>query len=302
MSTGWRERIRDRHREHSIAVLDEAGTGPETEADYLSELRRNRLDALRSLDPDAGLEEELRLRVLGEGLHGAVDFSWGGQLMKPLQDSVSAAADAVIELQLVGVSAGSTVMHVRPTPKPHPQPSDVLPAHVDATQADAAVRKLLAFTDALESGTDVGRFSKILAAADNLTEVLDRFDLALGLRWYSKDGLVVESRITREGREHAARLRSTQDLTEQVRISGSITELKASGMVKVKAGISRRSQAWEVRMTPEDLLGMRLVIGQNVSFVVTQRRKLDKIGRTHATVYEFVRMDADHMFLGDSED
>jgi hypothetical protein len=277
VSTDWRSRIRARHGRESASLLADLGPGPEDELQVLGDLRRYRLDAIREYDPAATLDEELRLRILGPEANGAVRFSWGSALMKPLEEGVSAASEQDIELELVGVSAGSTVMHVRPVAAA--RPTGALPTPVDATPADAAIRRLFALTDALEAEGDVRRYAGILEATDRLTEALDRFDLSVELRWY------------------AARLRRTQDATTDIPISGRITELRASGIVKVKSGVSKTSPAWEVRMTPEDLLAMRLVIGQNVSFVVTQRRKLDSIGRAHGTVYDFVRTEAAHPFL-----
>lgn len=286
MTTDWRERVRLKHRDRTSTVLAGLDQSPQTELEYETDLRRYRLDALRAYDPDAALGEELRLRVLGAEAHGTVRFTWGPALMKPVQETVSAAARGEVDLELLGVSQGSTVMHVRPVPVL--APADALPAPVDSSRADAAIRDVLAFTDALEHEEDVRPFQHILDAAARLTEVLDEYDLAVDLRWLAADGTARESRITNTGRQYAARLRRTRETTTRITVSGRITELRESGIVKIKAGPHKTSTAYEVRMASDDLMDMRLVIGQQVSFVVTERRQVDSFDRTHKHEYDFV--------------
>lgn len=289
MTSDWRMNLRRKHLEDTVTLLDELGNEPLSEDDYDSQSRQDRLEALRQFNPAATLEEELRLRILGDSAGGTMRFDWGSALMKPLQESVAAASAHPIDLELVGLSQGSTVMHVRPVAQTEDL-IDTLPTPVDGSVADNAVRRLMNLTDALENEADVRQHVNLLDAVDGLTEALDRFDLAMELRWFGPAGPVRKAAITSKGRAYAKRLRTTRTEDTEIPISGRITELRESGLVKVKMGLARNASAWEVKVGKDDLLAMRLVLGQDVSFIVRQSRMLDSVGRTRSTQHHFVRM------------
>lgn len=300
MSTSWRQRALERNREANRRFFAGEDDHPDSDS-YEEELRRFWLEAARHYDPSASLEEELTVRLKGESASaGALDFRVGDALLKPLRDGVSAAARKDIELELTGLSHGSTVLHVRP------KVSDSFVAegqeevaHVDSSSADPAIRDLLKLVDAAENEQDVRRWERMVPGLDGLVEALDKFDLSMEMRWRSLDGSVRSSHLSGRGKGYVRSLRALELHKSQTVVTGRITELREAGLVKIKTGSSRRSAAYEVRVDSESLIEMHLELGMMVSFVVQVVKKKDKIGRERSTEYRFLRIGDDQANLPD---
>lgn len=297
MTTGdsWRERRRALLRDdpHAAAaterLLEEMGTedrdADEIEADH----RESLLAATREYDPGARLDEELRLRLTGPDTEGgALRFQWGDALLDPVEKAVSAAAGTPVQLELVGLSAGSTVIHARPVAASHTPDQPVLDAPA-ASAAGAGIQTLTKLLDALESEQDVREWSRLFDSVDAVARALDRYALELGVTWYDADGGVRRARLTERGRHYAARLRDTRPRDQELTISGRITELRESGWVKVKTGTAKNAPAYDVHFEePEMLLRMRPGLGDNVHFRVRFRQRLDAVGIARATEYTYL--------------
>lgn len=291
MSTSWRQRALERNREANARFFADQDSEHLTEDAYEEELRRHWLEAVRHYDPAAQLHEELVVRLRGEAAdRGALDFRIGDALLKPLKEGVSAAARKEVELELTGISRGSTVLHVRPSvPEIVSEDGEDLTV-VDSSVADPAMRDLLKLVDAAEQEQDVRRWERIVPGLDGVVEALDKFDLSMDMRWFSLDGTVRSSHLSRRGKDYVRSLRDTEVQKSRMGITGRITELRESGVVKIKTGVSRISSAYEVRVHPESLIGMHLELGMTVSFVVEVARKTDRIGRARSTEYRFLRV------------
>ncbi|ULR51830.1 hypothetical protein [Streptomyces deccanensis] len=291
MSTNWRQRALERNREANARFFADQDSEHLSEDAYEEELRRHWLEAVRHYDPAAQLHEELVVRLRGEAAdRGALDFRIGDALLKPLREGVSAAARKDVELELTGVSRGSTVLHVRPSVPEIAVDADGDMAVVDSSIADPAMRDFLKLVDAAEKEQDVRRWERIVPGLDGVVEALDKFDLAMDMRWFSLDGTVRSSRLSRRGKDYVRSLRNTEMQKSKMGITGRITELRESGFVKIKTGVSRTSSAYEVRVDPEALIGMHLELGMTVSFVVEVARRTDRLGRARSTEYRFLRV------------
>ncbi|WP_217383922.1 hypothetical protein [Streptomyces sp. NK08203] len=292
MSTSWRQRALERNREANrqfFAELEEDHQNPDSREE---ELRRFWLEAARHYDSTATLDEELTVRLKGDTAdRGALDFRIGDALLKPLRDGVSAAARKDVELELTGLSQGSTVLHVRPkTAESMELQGQEDLASVDSSVADPAIRDLLKLVDAAENERDVRQWERMIPGLDGVVEALDKFDLSMEMRWRSLDGAVRSSSLSGRGKGYVRNLRNVALYKSQSVITGRITELREAGLVKVKTGLSRRSTAYEVRVERDNLIEMHLELGMMVSFVVQVIKKKDKIGRERSTEYRFVRM------------
>ncbi|MFJ5291130.1 hypothetical protein [Streptomyces sp. NPDC088348] len=292
MSTSWRQRALERNRQANRHFFAELGDDHQDSDSYQEELRRFWLEAARHYDSTASLDEELTVRLKGDAADkGALDFRIGDALLKPLRDGVSAAARKDIELELTGLSQGSTVLHVRP------KVPDFLEmggqgefSHIDTSAADPAMRDLLKLVDEAENERDVRQWERMVPGLDGVVEALDKFDLSMEMRWRSLDGTVRSSSLSSRGKSYVRSLRDLEMHKSRTVVTGRITELRESGLVKVKTGVSRRSAAYEVRVEPENLIDMHLELGMTVSFVVQVIKKKDKIGRERSTEYLFLRM------------
>ncbi|WP_367321348.1 hypothetical protein [Streptomyces sp. HUAS ZL42] len=297
MTTGdsWRERRRALLRDDPNAaaaarrLLEEMGTEDREDAEIEADHRASRLAAAREYEPDARLDEELRLRLTGPDTEsGALRFQWGDALLDPVEKAVSAAAGTPVQLELTGLSAGSTVIHARPVAA---SPSPDQPV-LDAPATSATSTGMQTFTkllDALEAEQDVREWSRLFDAVDAVARALDKYALELDVAWYDATGGVRSARLTERGRHYVERLRDTRPRDQEITISGRITELRESGWVKVKTGTAKNAPAYDVHFEePEELLRMRPVLGDNVHFRVRFRQRLDAVGIARATEYTYL--------------
>ncbi|MFJ8182689.1 hypothetical protein [Streptomyces sp. NPDC096105] len=298
MTTGdsWRERRRALLRDDPAAaeaaerLLEDMGTEERDDEEVEAGHRAGRLAAVRAFEPDARLDEELRLRLTGPDTEGgALRFQWGDALLNPVENALSIAAGTPIQLELTGISAGSTVVHARPVP------SVVVPetTAMDAPATSAAstgMQMLTRLLGALEAEQDVREWSRLFDAVDALARALGKYELDLGVTWYGADGDMRRAQFTERGRRHVERLREkTRARDQELIISGRVTELRESGWVKVKTGTARNAQAYDVHFEePETLLRMRPGLGDNVHFRVRFRQRLDAVGIARSTEYTYL--------------
>ncbi|MFJ5103808.1 hypothetical protein [Streptomyces sp. NPDC088554] len=297
MTTGesWRDQRRAHLARDSTAadraarLLDEMGTDERDDDEVEADHRMSRLAAAREYEPDARLDEELRLRLTGPATEGgALRFQWGDALLDPVEKAVSVAAGTPIQLELTGLSAGSTVIHARPVSSAHPQEQPVL----DAPATSATSTGMHAFTkllDALEAEQDVREWVRIFDAVEAVARALDKYELELGVTWYDASGGVRSARLTERGRHYVERLRGTRPRDQEITVSGRITELRESGWVKVKTGTAKNAPAYDVHFeASEELLRMRPTLGDNVHFRVRFRQHLDSVGIARTTEYTYL--------------
>ncbi|MEU6538083.1 hypothetical protein [Streptomyces sp. NPDC047000] len=302
MTTGgsWRERRRaqqlaDPHAaEKRARLLEEMGTEDRDSEEIEAEHRASRLAAVREYDPSARLEEELQLRLSGPDAEGgALRFQWGDALLSPVEGVLSAAAGSPVELELTGISVGSTVIHARPvtrssTQEPPEQEAPVLDAPVPSTTG-MGMHALAKVLTALESGQDIREWARLFDAVDGLARALGKYRLDLGMTWYAADGRMRRAQLTERGRHHIEQLRETSPRDQEIIISGRITELRESGWIKVKTGTAKNAPAYDVHFDePGELLRMRPVLGDNVHFRVRFRQRLDAVGIARSTEYTYL--------------
>ena len=297
--SSWRRRMRAARAQDPDAtarLLDELGTEERDAAEIEADHRASRLEAMGEYQPGATLQEELCLRLTGpEAERGALRFQWGNALLDPVEKLVSKAAGTPVELEVTGLSRGSTVVHARPVMSV-PHDPETLDGPVP-TAADKGVRTFARLLTALEEESDVREWAQLFDSVDALSKALGRFQLNLGLTWYAADGGVRQADLTQRGVRYAERLQATRDDDQEFTISGRVTELRSSGVVKVKSGLAQNAAAYEVRVEPEQLVRMRLALGDNVHFRVRYRRKLDAVGRTRVSEYHFLDIAAEELTL-----
>ncbi len=288
----WRERRRALLGDDPAAAarfLDEMGAEDRDDEEVEGEHRASRLAAAREYAPRACLDEELRLRLTGPDTEGgALRFQWGDALLHPMEAALSAAAGTPVQLELTGISAGSTVVHARPVAGAVSAGPDTLDASVTSS-ASTGMSALTELLRALEAESDVREWSRLLDAVELLSRALGKYRLDLGLTWYDADGGTRRAQLTDRGRRYVERLRETRDRDQDMVISGRITELRESGWVKVKAGTAKNAQAYDVRFEePEELLRMRPGLGDNVHFRVRFRQRLDSVGIARSSEYTYL--------------
>lgn len=295
-----RRAILERHRSSLENWLSEEGSDVLDGDEFDTELNRNRLQALRALDPEASLEEELRLRLVAPDLaDGALALDAGVTLMKPLQDSVDSLSDDHVELELVGVSPGSTILHLRARHSAGDEVEEVAGAPIDSTRSEQALRAFVELVATAESEGDLRRWPDAADALGRFSKALDKIGAQVDVSWSGVSGEVRSAWFGERGRDYVRAMLATNPSPDVMTISGRVTELRESGIVKVKTGRSRQSPAYEVRVEPEDLLGMHLELGAQVSFTVRLEAQINGLGQTQST--EVFYLGPGGMFFADSE-
>jgi hypothetical protein len=283
-----RARLMQRHARALEEWRDGEGSAVLDGDEFDREANRTRLASLRTFDPDASLQEELRVRLVSARLQeGALSFDAGAILLRPLQDSITSLAGEPVELELTGVSAGSTVLHVHPQPRAS-DPVDINGVPVDATSTEAPLRAFIELIRAAESESDLGQWVAAVDALGRFSRGLERLDAQADFAWSGVSGDVRSARFGETGRDYVKRMLETTTEPTTLHVSGRVTELRESGVVRIKTGPTKKSPAYEVKMEPDDLLGMHLEIGQTVHFVVRLEQQIDHLGQTRATDVFFV--------------
>lgn len=289
MRAETRDRLLSRRSERGAGPVPELTDG--TAEDFLVSDRVARLAAARDFDPQASLDEELLVRLMSDAageLEGGLGAE-GGSLLKPLQEAVSAAVGRPTDLDLTTVSAGSTVLHFRVVAD---RTEPVASVPVDDSDADEGVRNFLALVSSLEAGEDVRRWADELDGARRLLTVLTKQAWDVDFSWLRLNGGVTHAQLGEAGRQRFADLLTTTERTEEITISGRVTELRESGLVKLKASASRRSAAFEVHVEPTDAFLQRVRLGDQVSLVVNEVTSTDALGRETGRTLRYVRRGA----------
>lgn len=240
--------------------------------------RRNQLAGLRSYDPHARFPEELAIRLVGDHAgHGGLDLMLTS-ILRGLRRSFEDRAD--IGLVLTGVSEGSTVLHFRPAGSTDDRPVGDDPAvQVDSSPADAVGREYVALLSAAEGGEDVGPWASMVRGLEETVDALDSHDLDAEVAWTSPGGAVLATPFTGVGRANVRGLASTQPRNKETVVGGRVVELRETGWVKLKRGRNRNAPVSEVHIDARELLAMRLALGDQAYFVVTEQVQIDRLGR-----------------------
>lgn len=293
MTSASRDEILCRYGQDAASWLDEQREDVRSHDEVESARARNRLDVLRDYDASATLTEELTVVLAGDRAQaGTLDFTVGDALLRPLQDGVAAVGDRQVALAITGVSHGSTVLHVRATPEPADLVAEPDAIPVDSSHADLAVRQLIQVLDLLQQGLPLGALGGRVRGLERLVGALDRLDLEMGLRWRAFNGDTRSARLGREGRARFAELmRTTVDERPQS-INGRVTELRESGVFRVKSPGGQNSPAYDVRVDPDQLLEMHLELGQTIHVLAMRETPVDRTGNERPSTYRFVRHEA----------
>lgn len=298
--SSWRQRL---SREYEGVVADLLAPSDEdrlTDDEYDSLDRTQWLEAARAYDPGAALQEELLVRLFGERSgSGALSFKVGESILKHLRDGINAISGRDVDLEIVAISAGSTVLHVRPTPASVGVEQEGWLVESSESSVDFAMRSFVRLISAAESGGDLREWVNAFGPLDSLVVALDEHDISLGFRWLSRSGPVRSSALTSRGRRYVRSLRELHEESSTMVVSGRITELREAGVVKVKTGPRRTSPAYEVRVDKSRLLDLHLELGQEVTFRVKALKRIDRLGQQKSINYHFLSFIAsqdDRMF------
>lgn len=273
-----RERFLARVRANQINLQDE--TPEEARISLIEASRRSQLDFARQFDPSAVLDEEVQLRLVGEGaVRGELPVEWSAVAPR-FQDALSefSAAKGPLRLRLAGVSSGSTVMHFVPEREEPMGASSADTVVVDQTALGDAAELLATVLDRVAGGSDLRQWSNRLHEVERLAAELSKHELHADVTYLGRAGRVVRTHLNEAVLTRLASLQETHKEEEPRTVQGRIIQLAENGHVRVKTGSARNSPVHEVHVSDKrTLAGLR--IGQQVHWTVTAVRSVDKLGR-----------------------
>lgn len=237
--------------------------------------------AARDMDPTLRRVAELRLRLVGPRVRdGIYDPAVEERLAGPLGKELAAAGDPKMEqtrLGLVGISAGSVVLHYRPMVAELSNEGDQ--AGLAITPADAAVRRVLRLHDLFEReapAAEIVRAAReneaLLRGARGVVETLRDFDLDLSATWWSPSGDMVRSTLTKRGRDHASVMFAKAERDEPEQVWGLVSALDVDGFVTVR----RQTTKTQVRVPREQVA--EFALGERVHLLVLRTAHVDQVG------------------------
>ncbi|MEU0239698.1 hypothetical protein ABZ234_18600 [Nocardiopsis sp. NPDC006198] len=309
MTESWRSRAKRRHGEKINDRLNGLLEEPPLTSDEIETQRRlNLLDSMQSMDPTATLEEELTIRLSGESAKGALEVGDSDNLLRPIREIIRGSSSSDVELELFGVSSGSTVLHLRPkkTSPAFDDTRDEVYLNFETTDSvDFAVREMIKFVDATEEGDGISRWAKkdsTIEGMERFVEALDKRDLEAQFTWSATDGTVRSSRLTRRGRENMAKIGQTRATSREEIVRGYVSEIiisETSGKVKIKKSLRKNAPAVLISFSESELRSTPLQIGQEAEFVIRITEHRDQIGRIAKTEVHFSRLSEEHPALGE---
>lgn len=262
---------------------------------------------MQSINPSAQLEEELTLRLSGENATGALEIGDSDTLLRPIREIIRGSSSSEVELELFGVSSGSTVLHLRPKKNSPPRDketrSEWLYEVEDLDSIDFAVREMIKFVDATEEGTELSRWAKkksTIEGMERFAEALEKKDLEAHFTWSATDGTVRSSRLTRRGRANIAKISKTHATSQEKIARGYVSEIiisETSGKVKLKTSLRKNAPAITISFSESELRSTPLQIGQEAEFIIEITEHRDQLGRIVRRDSRFSRLSENHPAL-----
>lgn len=302
MSGDWRERARARVGSKVEARMQELAESEPLSSDaFDTEMRRNKLEAFRSLDPQARLNEELTIRLNGEAiLEGLLLPDTADPIMRNLQAMINSVSDTEVKLGLAGISRGSTVLHLCPVyPEQAQISSEDATAEDDAeipvlqevveSPVEVAMRELIRLVDAAETGEALDAAPGMLAPFEALVSALDKRGIDVDLGWYGETGTVRTGKLTAEGRMHAQRSMRPEYKRSIATLTGYVSQLSApsrGGEIMLKTSMSKE-RGTKIEITIDELLGLGLKLGEYIEIRVNVEEKRDPLTKKVKTTRSY---------------
>lgn len=290
-----RERLLERARTIDVAEFDEE-VHPADDTWWDEAFRRQRLNFMQVYDSAAALQEELLLRLMGEGADGALfPVNWN-DIISRVQTALQEFTEAPLHLRVAGYSTGSTVVHLVAEPSDTEaehheslEPEDETVDHVHQTPLADASMRLMKVLCAAELRSDLRAWSGHLEAVEKFSEALHKRDLSADVKFLGSGGKIARATLTRAGMDYLEELQETKDVTTVQHVSGRIVNLSESGLVRIKAGVNRNSKVHDVHVDPSEMIA-NLHIGQQVHWEVRSVTTVDRVQRTRQQVLQFKRV------------
>jgi hypothetical protein len=265
--------------------------------DLVEVANRAFLESSRRFDPAAALETSLDLHLTGSRVRpGAITFDTAADIFHQIQAEVREAVapgedKAAAELELVGLSEGSAIVHARAVNVIERSDQELdFPVPV----LDGAIERILDLHDALERSADPGdlaRSGTLLDRLRKLTHDLDRHDLSLEMVWRGASGRHRTSTLSERGRARAREIFEKKETGKREQVYGSIYSVSLDGQVTLRVRRNNRTASLKIKEVDNATLSSpRFTLGRYARMEVTAERQADSVGLQETESYRFLRL------------
>lgn len=270
--------------------------GPEVRETPTEILDRHFYTAIAALNPNLRLARRLNLRVLGDSVHtGRLDIGIAYELFHAFSQEVTGAAEAnsvrsEVAFELAGVSRGSAVMHLVPSVDEDHGNEGQIPLTTDPL--DVVLSTITDLHSTAENEGDLRRFARyesLVRGLRSLATTLDNHNLELEVGWRSATGRHRNSHLSERARRHIRQLWEVDIVTREFSVYGRVVKLDLSGRFDIKLSPSRTSKRYEIHVEGEErLVQLGLQLGESISVVVREEKRVNNLGIEQAPTYHFV--------------
>lgn len=279
-------------------LWEEFEGAPEPAESAAEILDRNYYETIRRYDPAARLRRNLDLRVYGPTISGSgqLDIDVAKDIFAAFTAELAGAARASgmpkpPGVQLAGISPGSAVLHLAPaTGEDHPTDEQM---QVVVDPFDTVIAKITELHRVAESEGDLRAYADqatLLRGLRGLVSALDRHDLCLDIDWRLGSGAHRRSTLSTRARTYVRRQWEEVHTSVERFLTGMVVRLDMNGTFSLNTAATGK-RLYEVH-TPdrEQLLALRLNLGDQVSILVKEEARTNRVGMSAGSRYELVRV------------
>lgn len=243
--------------------------------------------------------QELKVHVTGD----AAKTAGVGKALENVQTAIRALfaeKQFGVDLQLVGVEPGSTILVFEPVEEDLKQDKLLESDRVLVTSSanDRAIEEALVFLKALNDNLSVKQWEESIKGAKRLARDLVAHGLEAEFAWYPYRGSPKLARFTERSSSYLERLDVVdRESTEELTVTGVVTEVTLvtdnSYKVKVSTSSARNARKREVLVDIETFKSFAKFVGDRVSWLTKRSVAYDQLGRAKLGTLHYLR-DADH--------
>jgi hypothetical protein len=270
------------------------------DSDLVQAARRSFVAAIQGVTPNAVFPIHLDLRLSGPSTEGgrlpANVLPIADRFQNEVREALSGAAARIADIDWVGVSEGSAIMHMVP------RFATADPAHLDiavVNEFESAVARVLQVHDALESEAEDSAFAHerpdFLHQLRLLTSELSDQNLDLEVTAAGSTGNRLRSTLSRKGRIRAQALFEKSAVPSREVVTGRVVSVDLeSNAIEMRVD-KRRAKAKIVNVPSDVLVGGEVMVGRPLSVSVITEHQADRTGNQVADKHEWVGIAGDQL-------
>ncbi|BBX25404.1 hypothetical protein A5792_19895 [Mycolicibacterium peregrinum] len=271
------------------------------DSDLVQAARRSFVGAIQDVTSNARFPIHLDLRLIGPSTEGGrlpsdvlqVADRFQGEVREALS---SAAAARIADIDWVGVSEGSAIMHM--VPRFVAVSLDQLDVAV-VDEFESAVAHVLKVHDDLENEADDSAFADerpdFLHQLRLLTSELNDRNLDLEVTAAGSTGSRLNSTLSRKGRIRAKALFERSAVSSPQVLSGRVVSVDLEGNAIEMRVEKQRAKAKIVQVPSGVLVGGEVMVGQPLAVSVMTEHQADQTGNRTADKHVWVGIAADQL-------